>query len=221
MKLRGISLSGVCLRKGGIAAGVALVLALSLAHNATAAFNGQKDKRGAGEATDVKNFGKVNDHIYRGGQPGDGDYAELALIGIKTIIDLREHPEKYARRATESAGMRYINIPLDSKVPPTEAESNQFLQLVNDEKNWPVYIHCAGGRHRTGVLLAVYRMEVDGWDAQRAYGEMKEYKFYSSFGHGEMKDYVFEYYDKLRVKRASLVGPASRFRQATGEGQNN
>jgi protein tyrosine/serine phosphatase len=221
MMLRGISLSGKALCRGAIGAGVALVLALSLANNGTAAFDGKKDKRGAGEATDVKNFGKVNDHIYRGGQPGDNEYAELAAIGIKTVIDLREHPEKYARRATESAGMRYINIQLDSKVPPTDAESNQFLQLVNDEKNWPVYVHCAGGRHRTGVLLAIYRMEVDGWDAHRAYGEMKDFKFYSSFGHGEMKDYVFEYYDKLRVRRASLVVPASRFRQATGEGQNN
>src|SRR5262245_48066076 len=191
MKLRGISLSGSALCKGGIAAGVVLVLVFSLAHKTGAAFGWQKDKRGEVEATDVKNFGKVKDHIYRGGQPDDKEYAELAALGVKTVIDLREHPEKYARRATESAGMRYINIRLDSKVPPTEAESNQFLQLVNDEKNWPVYIHCAGGRHRTGVLLAVYRMEVDEWDAQRAYDEMKEYKCYSRFGHGEMKDYVF------------------------------
>ena len=186
-----------------------------------AAFDGKKGKPSAAEESDLKNFGKVNDHIYRGGQPREDEYAELAKIGIKTIVDLREDPEIYARRSAEGAGLRYINIRLNAKRPPTEAESDSFLQVVNDDRNWPVFVHCAGGRHRTGVLLAIYRMEVDGWDAQRAYGEMKDYKFYSSFGHGDMKDYVFDYYDKLRVRRASLVVPASRFRQATGEGQNN
>ena len=37
----------------------------------------------------VENFGKVNDHIYRGGQPKGDDYRRLSALGIKTILDLR------------------------------------------------------------------------------------------------------------------------------------
>jgi hypothetical protein len=129
--------------------------------------------------------------------------------------------KKDKRGVVEGAGLQYINIGLNDKRPPTEAESNQFLQLVNDENNWPVYVHCAGGRHRTGVLLAVYRMEVDGWDARRAYEEMKEYKFYSRFGHGDLKDYVFGYYDKMMAKRAALLIQAAKAKQATPDGQDN
>src|SRR5262249_53335701 len=142
-------------------------------------------------------------------------------IGIKTIIDLREHPEREARRLAEDAGLQYINIGLNDKRPPTEFESSYFLQLVNDENNWPVFVHCAGGRHRTGVLLAGYRMEVDGWDARRAYEEMKNYKFYSRFGHGDMKSYVFEYYDKMKARRAAMLSPELKARQAAGDGRDN
>src|SRR5215475_10574587 len=207
MKLHGFSLFRATILRQSIAACVILLLALSLVGIAGAAFDGKKDKRGGVEESDVKNFGKVNDHIYRGGQPEANEYRDLAAIGIKTIIDLREDPERYARGSAVGAGLRYINLPLNSKRPPTEAESDRFLQLVNDDRNWPVFVHCAAGRHRTGVLLAVYRMEVDGWDARRAYDEMKDYKFYSRFGHGDMKDFVFEYYNRMMMKRAALLTP--------------
>jgi protein tyrosine/serine phosphatase len=211
MRLQNIPLSVSTLFRGLIAVGASL-LVISLAGNAGAL---------AVQDTDVKNFGKVNDHIYRGAQPDGEDYKKLAAIGIKTIIDLRERPEKDARRSAEDAGLQYLNIGLNDRRPPTESESNHFLQVVNDENNWPVYVHCAGGRHRTGVLMAVYRMEVDGWVATRAYEEMKNYKFYSRFGHGDMKDYVFEYYDKMKARRSALLSPELKARQATGDGRDN
>ncbi|HKQ77604.1 MAG TPA: tyrosine-protein phosphatase [Blastocatellia bacterium] len=221
MKLQGISLFRIAIFNRVIVGGGVLLLALSFASVTDAAFDGRKEQRGEIEESDVKNFGKVNDHIYRGGQPDGDEYAELAAKGIKTIIDLREDPESYARRSAERAGLRYINIRLNAKRPPTEAESDNFLQLVNDQKNWPVFVHCAGGRHRTGVLLAVYRMEMDGWDATRAYSEMKDYKFYKRFGYGDMKEYVFDYYSKMMIRRAAVSPSASRARQAVGAGQDN
>lgn len=171
-----------------------------------------KRRRADSEEADVKNFGKVNDHIYRGGQPKEKEYRELSAIGIKTVIDLREDAESYARGEAERAGLRYINLPLRAKTPPTIEESNQFLTLVNDQANWPVYVHCAGGRHRTGVLVAVYRMEIDGWTVEQAYREMKDFKFYSNFGYGDMKDYVFDYYRRMSERR-----PASRSRRVVSD----
>ncbi len=204
-----------------IALSVAFALALSVAGASAAAFDGRKDKRDAVEECDVKNFGRVNNYIFRGGQPKDDEYGELASLGIKTVLDLREDPEKYARQAAESAGLQYINIRLNARRPPTLTESNHFLHLVNDQKNWPVFVHCAGGRHRTGVLIAIYRMEMDGWDARRAYSEMKDFKFYSRFGYGDMKDYVFDYFDRLAVNRTTQPANSLRPRQAAGAGQDN
>lgn len=220
MRLRETPLLRLTLSKGLIAVGM-VALVISLGDKVSVAFDGRGEYQGAGQGAEVKNFGKVNDHIYRGAQPDEAEYKQLAVIGIKTIIDLRERPARDARRLAEDAGLQYINIGLNDRRPPTESESNHFLQVVNDENNWPVYVHCAGGRHRTGVLLAIYRMEVDGWDARRAYEEMKDYKFYSRFGHGDLKDFVFEYYDKMKARRGAVLAPELKAKQATGDGRDN
>ena len=36
----------------------------------------------------IDNFGQVNANYYRGAQPKDDDYADLAALGIKTLINL-------------------------------------------------------------------------------------------------------------------------------------
>ena len=149
----------------------------------------------------ISNFGKVNEHLYRGAQPEGHDYRDLAAMGIKTVIDLRNDAKSYARPLAEQAGLKYINLALnDKKYPPADAAA-RFLEIANDAANWPVYIHCAGGRHRTGAMAAVYRMTVEGWDIERAYQEMKDYDFYTRWGHGDYKDYVFDYYRDIQAQQ--------------------
>ena len=156
----------------------------------------------------IENFGKVCDHLYRGGQPNRNEYAELTRIGIKTVLDLRDDPKSYARESAEASGLKYINLPMSDHDFPAADSAEHFLRVVNDPDNWPVFVHCAGGRHRTGAMTAVYRMTVDGWDIDRAYKEMKDYNFYTKWGHGEMKEYVFDYFSSLREKRAHPVDTA-------------
>jgi protein tyrosine/serine phosphatase len=60
-----------------------------------------------------------------------------------------------------------------AKRPATEEQTASFLKLVNDAANWPVYVHCKGGRHRTGELTAIYRITNEGWTADQTYQEMK------------------------------------------------
>jgi hypothetical protein len=64
----------------------------------------------------------------------------------------------------------------------------------------------AGGRRRTGAMVAVYRMSIDGWTVEQAYDEMKRFKFYTSWGHGCYKDYVYDYYRKTVPLDGKLVG---------------
>jgi protein tyrosine/serine phosphatase len=185
-----------------------------------------KDKahsKANGSAVNVENFGQVADFYYRGAQPRGEEYNQLAAIGIKTIIDLRDDPKDYARALTEQAGMKYINLPLDDKGYPPPDTASKFLSLVNDSENWPVYVHCAGGRHRTGAMTAVFRMTVQGWDAGRAYEEMKDYDFYTRFGHKSMKQYVFDYYRGLKQAEniTEMLNPASKAKGAAGDEQGN
>jgi protein tyrosine phosphatase (PTP) superfamily phosphohydrolase (DUF442 family) len=142
----------------------------------------------------IKNFGQMDERFYRGAQPGKKDYKDLAALGIKTVIDLREDPESYERPLVESLGMKYVNIPMLGKEYPTPEVTEMFLKTVNDPATGKFFVHCAGGRHRTGAMGAVYRFQFYGWTFDQAYKEMKQYDFYTSWGHQAFKDFVEDYY---------------------------
>src|SRR2546427_2782169 len=125
----------------------------------------------------IKNFGCINEKFYRGAQPGKRDYAALASGGVKTIIDLQNDGEADEEGLVEAAGMKFFRIGMSDSSWPSPEKAEQFLKIVNNPANQPVFIHCHGGRHRASVMTAVYRITHDGWDADRAYGEMKEYGF--------------------------------------------
>jgi protein tyrosine/serine phosphatase len=152
----------------------------------------------------IENFGKLNDNYYRGSQPMATQFDELKELGIKTIIDLRKDSIEGASQRAREAGLQYVNIPLTTKRPATEDQTAQFLKLVNDPANWPVFVHCKGGRHRTGEMTAIYRITHDGWSGDKTYKEMKKYDFEDSFFYPRsLKKYVFAYYERFRSLRTS------------------
>lgn len=193
----------------------AVAVALALAAGATAAItrdsgDGAQETSRAVQASQIvaapsvgiKNFGRVNENFYRGAQPDAEGFAELKKLGVKTVIDLREDKKRHAPEWVRAAGMDYVNIPLRASRPATEAETEQFLKLVNDPAKWPVYVHCKGGRHRTGALTAVYRITHDGWSADLAFREMLDYDFDRGglFGGGDgrerQKKFVYDFYER-------------------------
>jgi protein tyrosine/serine phosphatase len=156
----------------------------------------------------IENFGKVNDNYYRGSQPVVNQFAELKKLGIKTVIDLREDSLKDSGNMARAAGLQYINIRLTTKRASTSEQTEYFLRLVNDQTNWPVFVHCKGGRHRTGEMTAIYRITRDGWNAEQAYDEMKKYDFEDSFFYPRsLKRYVFSYYERFAAQKASSRRP--------------
>lgn len=148
----------------------------------------------------IDNFGQMDEHLYRGEQPSEEDYKVLADLGIKVIVDLRNDPRPFAKQATEAAGMRYVNIPMSDKKRPSDTQIEQFLALTQNRGEGPFYIHCKGGRHRTGVMGAVYRYTYDRWNYEQVYREMKDYDYYSRWGHGALGDYVKDYYQNIQTR---------------------
>jgi tyrosine-protein phosphatase SIW14 len=142
----------------------------------------------------IDNFGQVNKNYYRGAMPKGTDFTALAAIGVKTLVDLTDDDQQLEERSlAESAGMKFFRIPLNTRVEPTAAEIASFLKIVSDPANQPVYVHCVGGRHRTGVMTAAYRMTQEGWTAEQAFKEMKKYKFGADFLHPEFKKFVYAF----------------------------
>lgn len=145
----------------------------------------------------IDNFGQVDEHYYRGAQPDGHDYTDLAALGVKTVIDLTKGGRDDEAGLVKQAGMTFYRIPMTTSDRPADAAVAQFMKLVTDPANQPVYVHCQGGRHRTGAMTAVYRMTVDKWDADKAYGEMKQFKFEGFPGHPELKQFVYDYFTQL------------------------
>jgi tyrosine-protein phosphatase SIW14 len=146
----------------------------------------------------IDNFGEINDTYYRGSQPKGNDFASLARLGVKTVIDLTRGGLASEQKSVQDAGMHFFRIPMTTSDRPDGNAVAQFLKLVNDPANQPVYVHCQGGRHRTGVMTAVYRLTHDKWTADRAFAEMRQYEFDKGFGHTALKQFMFDYYDKLK-----------------------
>jgi protein tyrosine/serine phosphatase len=179
-------------------AAVAVAIALSLSVSAGAKSRGVDGIR-------IDNFARVSATYYRGAQPVGSDYADLKRLGVKTVINLIGDEDLDSRepRNVEAQGMRYIYIPMSTRRAPTQTQVEQFLSIVNDAASQPVYVHCVGGRHRTGVMTAVYRMTHDGISGDAAFREMKQFNYGPDFLHPEFKKFVYTYQPKTAVAVAA------------------
>ena len=176
---------------------LAIAIAVVCLSTLTGALAAQRD---AISKIRIKNFGCISEKFYRGAQPGERDYSSLAAAGVKTVVDLQQDGETREQGLVEAAGMRFFRIGMSDSSWPSPEKTEQFLKIVNNPANQPVFVHCHGGRHRSGAMTAIYRMTHDGWNADRAYEEMKQYGFESGFGHGGLKDYVYDYYSHSNQK---------------------
>ena len=177
----------------------AILLGLTLAIPASAQV-GQTRLAGDSGPSSIRidNFGRVSGTYYRGAQPEGRDYEDLAAAGVKSVINLTsDDADASEKTMVEGAGMKYFQIPMTTHQPPTAAQLSAFLKIVNDPDRQPVYVHCVGGRHRTGVMTAVYRMADDRWTADRAFAEMKHYKYGAGSLHPEFKEFVYRYHPDI------------------------
>jgi len=152
------------------------------------------------DGINIKNFGQMDDILYRGGQPAESDYKVLAAFGIHTIIDLRNDEETFAKSAAEAAGLKYYNISMDGVSAPSNEDVAKFLSIINDPSSGKIFMHCKAGIHRTGAMGAVYRIAHDGWDYDKTYAEMKNYEFSAGLFHGALKSFVKKYSEKVATQ---------------------
>jgi protein tyrosine/serine phosphatase len=161
----------------------------------------------------ISNFGQMDQNFYRGARPKPEDFKNLAALGIKTVIDLTDNSRDREQPAVEAAGMHYVNIPIIDKESPSAEQVSAFLKVANNPATGKFYVHCAGGRHRTGIMGAVYRFNHDHWNFDQAYAEMKQYDFYTSNGHGKQLDFVQNYWQHFQAKHANASTSATAGRR--------
>ncbi|GEM_PF-696296 len=126
----------------------------------------------------INNFDVVSQGLWRGAAPSQQGMANLAQSGVKTIVDLRMAGQGAQQESQQAKqlGIKYFHIPLGFK-GVSLPKMAQFLNIVDNPVNQPVFVHCRYGADRTGALVAIFRVLREHWTFAQAYSEMKSHHF--------------------------------------------
>jgi protein tyrosine/serine phosphatase len=156
------------------------------------------------EKAGVPNFHRISDRLYRSAQPTAEGFAELERMGIKTVVSLRAfHSDK---KKIGAKALRYENIDFKTWHPEQE-DIIRFLKVVSDTNNAPVLVHCQHGADRTGTMVAIYRIAIEGWSKKDALAEMTS----DNFGFHKIWTNLVWYINRLdvdAVKKKAGMKPA-------------
>lgn len=129
----------------------------------------------------VENFARIDGVLYRGAQPEDYAYNELRNVGVAIVVDFRHEPSEIAseKRAVEANGMQFVSLPWTSRPGPIHDQVVAFLSLIRRNSGKKIFVHCARGADRTGLMVALYRITFDHWSAEEAVKEMESFHYHS------------------------------------------
>ncbi len=124
----------------------------------------------------VRNYTKVDATVGCAGATDTKALANIAKAGYKAVLNLREATEAgvlldESKAAAEAAGLKYIHLPFKGSAPEPKV-ADEFLKIVANTGNQPLFIHC-GGANRVGSLWLITRMLVDKWPQEQAVAEAK------------------------------------------------
>jgi protein tyrosine phosphatase (PTP) superfamily phosphohydrolase (DUF442 family) len=142
----------------------------------------------------VPNLHKVSDSLYRSAQPSAEGMRNLKAIGVETIVNLRSFHSD--RDEIGDTGLAHEHIYMKAW-HPEENEAVRFLQIVANPRRHPVLVHCQHGADRTGAMVALYRVAVQGWSKEEAVKEM----FQGEFGFHGIWDNLLQWINALDVER--------------------
>ena len=158
-----------------------------------------KEPRGFPPTEGISNFDRVNDTLYRSGQPNHVGLQSLNRVGIKTIVNLRMTNDLWVAEEAEARanGMVCTNVPMRGLGRPTDQQVAQALAIIETFPG-PVLIHCEHGRDRTGTIIACYRIQHDHWTSKQALREASQYGM--SMWEFGMKKYVADFEKSFNSK---------------------
>lgn len=128
----------------------------------------------------VSNFAEVTPKLFRGGQPKGKGFDNLKRIGIDMIVDLRLSGIEREKQNATQARMQFVSLPWHCVYPRDEVFS-KFLRLLQKNQDKKIFVHCRYGDDRTGMMIAAFRMAMQGWSAAEAAREMRKFGYHRAF----------------------------------------
>lgn len=149
------------------------------------------------EGSNLGNFHRVDEGLYRSDQPDAADFRALERYGIREVLNLRN----FHSDDDEAAGTALLLHRLRTRAGSIdERELIEALRIIQNRRG-PLLIHCWHGSDRTGAVVAIYRIVVQGVPKEQAITELTE----GGFGYHSIYSNIPETIrgiDIDRVKRA-------------------
>jgi protein tyrosine/serine phosphatase len=120
------------------------------------------------ETANLKNFYKLDEHVYRSAQPDEAGFAYLKTLGITNILNLRDYHNDDP--GPKKPGLNLYRVPMDAGKIKT-ADVVAALRFIKQSEG-PVLIHCWHGSDRTGMISALYRIVFQNWSKEDALDEL-------------------------------------------------
>ncbi|KAK3113075.1 tyrosine-protein phosphatase siw14 [Teratosphaeriaceae sp. CCFEE 6253] len=126
------------------------------------------------------NYGAAMEgNLFRSAYPQDRNMDFMKLLDVRSVLCLveTEPSESYAAFISKHNIARHrvdIAANKDGKVKTTWDSLCQALLIVMDSANYPLYVHCNQGKHRTGCVIACLR-KIQRWDLEDVVAEYQAY----------------------------------------------
>ena len=123
----------------------------------------------------LSNVGRVSPELFRGAQPLPEGYQTLKELGIRTVLNLGTKPSQ--RAPIEAAGILLVEVPVKTSDNLTPEVLRSVMSVLTDPANQPVYIHGVRGYDVAALVVAFYRIDIEGWPLDLAEAEMRSFGF--------------------------------------------
>lgn len=139
----------------------------------------------------IQNFCQVTPNVlWRGAKPDKEDASWLVEQGVRTIVNLELlHDDKAAFEQVRPGDngkyeVSYFRVrdwePLPVIAPKLSDDHVAHFLAIMSQAPKPIYVHCRSGQNRTGVMVAAYRVIVEGEGddnaIEKAVKEMEGYR---------------------------------------------
>ena len=139
-----------------------------------------------GHLTDVSavdrifNFHFVAPGIMRASQPPMERFEFLKeRYNLKTVLSFRQNNQvnEQEKQILKAISVDFINIPMNAGERQSIEKIEKCLNIITDPSRQPILIHCHGGKDRTGLISAAYRIKYNNWSLEDALTEMLAYGY--------------------------------------------
>lgn len=117
----------------------------------------------------LPNLHRVSPTLYRAAQPSAQGLAAFEKMGGRSVVNFRQ--EDSDGSLIGETDLQYAWHPVNAVAVDFD-DVKWFLTYATNPANQPVLVHCKHGADRTGVMIAAYRVVIQGWAKEAAIDEM-------------------------------------------------